>query len=329
MNILLFHGSIESINHFLDELGIALQRMGHEINTVNLGNHDKISFRTLLEQMDVVICYDCIGMVLDSVKGDSGQNIYDERDIMLVNILVDHPMTLREYLLKAPKKSVHFCVDEYHVEYVKRFLGINNVYFMPHVASVNIANMSEDKEKDIDILLPGGIRSCNEVYAALLQHLRGERMQRLALEVIEFLIVYPLYTLETALEYVLNEKKIILGDEHVAVFLEQLKNVDTFLRFYFREKVVTAIADAGIPITLVGGGWNALPLCKRWNVTALPGCKFAEVFPYMERAKITLTVMPWFKAGSHERIFNALLHNSCPLTDPSTWLTKHLLPNVE
>lgn len=49
----------------------------------------------------------------------------------------------------------------------------------------------------------------------------------------------------------------------------------------------------------------------------------------MERAKITLTVMPWFKAGTHDRIFNSLMHYSCPLTDASSWLLEHFRPDEE
>ena len=33
--------------------------------------------------------------------------------------------------------------------------------------------------------------------------------------------------------------------------------------------------------------------------------------------------MPWFKAGTHDRIFNTLLQHSVPLTDPSLWLTQN------
>lgn len=47
---------------------------------------------------------------------------------------------------------------------------------------------------------------------------------------------------------------------------------------------------------------------------------FAETLNYMENARICLNVMPWFKAGTHDRIFNTLLRYSLPLTDSSSWL---------
>lgn len=39
----------------------------------------------------------------------------------------------------------------------------------------------------------------------------------------------------------------------------------------------------------------------------------------MADAKINLNVFPWFKSGTHDRIFNTLLQRSLPLTDRSAW----------
>ncbi len=50
---------------------------------------------------------------------------------------------------------------------------------------------------------------------------------------------------------------------------------------------------------------------------------------YMADARINLNVMPWFKAGAHDRIFNTLLRRSLPLTDPSSWLAEHFTDGVD
>lgn len=49
----------------------------------------------------------------------------------------------------------------------------------------------------------------------------------------------------------------------------------------------------------------------------------------MADAKINLNVMPWFKAGTHDRIFNTLLQHSVPLTDPSVWITDNFTDGVD
>lgn len=50
---------------------------------------------------------------------------------------------------------------------------------------------------------------------------------------------------------------------------------------------------------------------------------YGQTLSVTANAKISLNIMPWFKAGTHDRIFNALLQHSFPLTDPSAWLTEH------
>ena len=43
----------------------------------------------------------------------------------------------------------------------------------------------------------------------------------------------------------------------------------------------------------------------------------------MAEARINLNVMPGFKQGTHDRIFNTLLQHSVPLTDCSTWIQEN------
>ena len=50
---------------------------------------------------------------------------------------------------------------------------------------------------------------------------------------------------------------------------------------------------------------------------------FRETLPIMNQAKINLNVMPWFKDGTHDRIFNIFLQGSLVLTDTSLWLSEN------
>lgn len=49
----------------------------------------------------------------------------------------------------------------------------------------------------------------------------------------------------------------------------------------------------------------------------------------MADARINLNVMPWFKAGTHDRIFNILLQHSLPLTDSSSWIDENFRAGEE
>ena len=143
------------------------------------------------------------------------------------------------------------------------------------------------------------------------------------------MIDHPELTMEDALQKYAADHGMWLPDESIATLMEHSRDADLFIRMYFRSRVVSSIASSGIPLTLIGNGWDSLTAAQRKNVTMIQRLSFTEMFPYMEQSKITLTVMPWFKAGSHERILNALMHYSCPLTDESSWLLEHFAPDEE
>lgn len=325
MRFILFYGEILSLNHFSDELCGQLKQMGHEADLVDLRMPWMEELAVLLgKKVDAVICYDGIGMgVID--------DLYSEMGIPIINILMDHPMNMASRIRKHPLKYIQFSPDQEHVAYAKRFLGLENVFFLPHMASALGGQYHKIpfSERKISVLMPGGLMSCNTLYQNIQKKMPNERMRLLALGTLEYLLENPGHTLEEALQIYSVDCGIPLSDDMVARLMEHMKDVDLFLRMYYRNKVVSLIVSAGIPITLVGGGWDIFAADDRKNVTVLPGCSFVEVFSYMEQSKITLNVMPWFKAGTHDRIFNSLMHYSCPLTDESSWLLKNLIPDEE
>lgn len=53
-----------------------------------------------------------------------------------------------------------------------------------------------------------------------------------------------------------------------------------------------------------------------------------ECLDRISRAKISLNVMPWFKDGAHDRIFNSMLNGALCLTDDSVYLREILEDGV-
>lgn len=324
LNILLFHGSIESLNHFSDELSKQLQLLGHKTDIINVQTTNVCdAIRSMENNPDVAICYDCVGSF-------SHEDIYDSLEIPVVNILMDHPMSLAYCMKTLPKKYIQLSPDENHVKYARRFLGVEHAFFAPHMASLNAeCKYISDEEKKYKVLFPGGVRDYNEILQGMNERCTNAAIKRLSLEVLECLLENPSMTVEDALEHCMQRRNIVMDDNRIAMLLNFSKDIDLFVRMYYRSEVVKKIASAGIPITLVGGGWDRIWREIPSNVTILPPTNFVGVFPYMQKAQITLTVMPWFKAGTHDRIFNSLMHYSCPLTDGSSWLFDNFIENKE
>ena len=323
MRFLLFYGNIDPLNHFTSELDAELRNKGHQTSFVDLRGEWQEAMQAILnDHIDAAICYDGIG--------DFCTEVFDRLGIPLINILMDHPMDKISCVQKRANKYILLCPDENHVVYSKRFFGIQNTFFMPHMASLSVEfHQTPYEKKDMDLLFPGSLGSCNALYKQIIERWPSENSRQLALATLECLLENPGKTVEAVFTDILTDKNMELSDSAIAAFLGVSKEIDIFVRMYYRENIITKIIQADIPITLIGSGWNKPIYTGKRNVTVLEKQTFAAIFSYMERSKITFTVMPWFKAGTHDRIFNALMHYSCPLTDESSWLLEHLKPDEE
>lgn len=106
--------------------------------------------------------------------------------------------------------------------------------------------------------------------------------------------------------------------------------VDWAIRMYQRERVVEVLAASGQELYLLGRGWENHPSAGLPNVHRIDDrIPYKDTLAYMGNARINLNVMPWFKAGTHDRIFNALLQKSVPLTDASSWITEHFTDGTD
>ena len=106
--------------------------------------------------------------------------------------------------------------------------------------------------------------------------------------------------------------------------------VDWAIRMYQREQVVKVLADSGFELYLLGRGWENHPSIHCPNIHRIDDrIPYGQTLAYMADAKINLNVMPWFKAGTHDRIFNILLQHSLPLTDSSSWIDENFTDGVD
>ena len=54
-----------------------------------------------------------------------------------------------------------------------------------------------------------------------------------------------------------------------------------------------------------------------------------QILPLMNDSKIVLNTMTWFKAGSHDRVFNGMLAGAAVVTDDSTYMRREFTDGRE
>ena len=124
---------------------------------------------------------------------------------------------------------------------------------------------------------------------------------------------------------VIDMMELSLAQEQVKQLFRFSEPIDWMARMYYREKIISIIAEAGIDIWLLGRGWENHPSTELHNVHIINDrVPFADTLSVMEKAKINLNVMPWFKDGAHDRVFNSILNGAVCVSDTSRYLSEEL-----
>ncbi len=97
-----------------------------------------------------------------------------------------------------------------------------------------------------------------------------------------------------------------------------------YVRFTTRGEAVRALADADIKVNVFGGGWDQLECKKPENLNVGNSLDSVGCLKKLCQSKISLNVMPWFRDGAHDRIFNSMLNGALCLTDSSVYLDEIL-----
>ena len=331
MRIVLFYSDVESFHFFADQLDREFQRRGHETFIWDLrmppaeNPHSTENFQKFASQkIDLVICFDGIGS-----REENFIQIWNIHQAVAVNILMDPPFRFHPDFLRHPDRYLLFCCDREHVEYVKKYFStsIPYVLFMPHVGVLPEENRTPIPfaKRKYDILFTATYyRPADHLKEAEKMSSGSAVMYSLLQMIYENLQQNSRLTMEQAVLYTLKQQGMDLKTESVLSLLRCTSPIDWAIRMYHRERIVTALAEAGFELYLLGRGWENHPSAGRSHVHHIADrIPYQDTLSYMADARINLNVMPWFKAGTHDRIFNTLLQHSVPLTDPSLWLTQN------
>lgn len=333
LRIVLFYSEVESFNFFTDRLDEQLRERGHETFIVDLRNnvpeedlHSYAYFNEFISRdVDAAICFDALG-----VRTDLAIDIWNQHKAVVVDILMDAPTRIHSALEKHSEKYILLCCDMDHVEYVKKYYGKTTpqVFFMPHAGVMPQKDISviPYKDRKYDILFPATYyppeKKLSDLDVELNQTFPGDKgIHSFYRYAYEHLLKDSSMTVEQAILATAKKLGWAVSDDLMKSLMYCADSLDWAVRMYYRGQVVKTLAESGFRLYLLGRGWEDHPSVNCPNVCHINDrIPYGKTLSYMADAKINLNVMPWFKAGTHDRIFNTLLQRSVPLTDSSTWI---------
>ena len=332
--IMFFEGDIETQGYFSRQIAEAMQELGHDVFIYDLsspwGSTEKF-FRFFERGNTVLVNFNLHGMSGEVFFLDeNNRTMWDALDIPSYNIVVDHPMYYHHFLETVPRNYHHISIDRNHEKYMKRFFPeIERGPFLPLAGTQLYPNKSNVPiaYRKYDVMMVGNY-CVPQTFERFITRI-DEEYTAFYYGMIDDLMANPHKTVEEVAEAHLIEELGEIPEEELKKTMAALTFIDLYVRYTLRGRAVQELVDAGIKVHVFGDGWDALSCRHTENLVLMNNLDSAGCLKKLCQAKISLNVMPWFKDGAHDRIFNSMLNGALCLTDSNVYLDGILHDGVD
>lgn len=255
---------------------------------------------------------------------------------VFVAAMVDHPCHHRRRLECLPENSIILFPDHKHVSYARQFYSGKGVFgFLSHGGcQMGMAFGKKVCEREKELVFAGSyydVRKYEDTIARMEPATRDFMRKCIGL-----LREKPYLTVEQAMSVVLYGEEAVCGsgtglpidfseksNSDILLFLEE------YIRTDVRGRVIKSIVEHGQTIHVYGAGWETFTCDNMQNFVWEGEAEFCALSRVLDDTKLFLNVMPWFKDGSHERVFTAMLHGAVVLSDESGYLEENFQDGEE
>lgn len=248
--------------------------------------------------------------------------LWDFLEIPHVSFLVD-PVFYSTFLVESPY-SIITCVDRSDLA-VLESSNFKSAFFWPHAVERELA-FESNTERPLDVVFLGSCYDYESLRVSWQQR-NPESINKVLDDAIDLVFSHEHISLAQALVQAWNAS----GNQPGGVdFMTLYYYLDNYTRGKDRVELIRSITD--VPVHVFGElspdnavgilGW-APYLAAQKNVTVHPSVPFKEALQIMKQSKIVLNSMPFFRDGTHERIFSALACGGLCITSESIYLRDH------
>ena len=323
--IVMFAGGVETLEYFSRQMAKQFEKMGYLVFFYDLKDeeHSAKRLRKFIRVGEtVLVTFNFEGLEKEEGVYQEGVGyIWDAYKIPCYNIAADHPYFYHDRLAELPADYHHISIDRLQEQYFKAFYPeFHREGFLPLAGTMLDGDVGK---KQYDVIMTGNytelsffepyINWINDEYAAFYRGIINELIEK------------PYQTVEqVALAHCERE----MGKEpnsELRIALSKMIFIDMYVRNYWRGKVVRTLVDAGIKVDVVGKGWEKLEDVKHpENLILHPQTDSLTCLEMIKQSKISVNVMPWFKDGAHDRVFNSILNGAVCVSDTSKYLCEEL-----
>ncbi|MBR3807530.1 MAG: glycosyltransferase family 1 protein [Lachnospiraceae bacterium] len=320
--ILVYRGDdtcYNQLNTFADELAKALKMNRQRVEIFDVGKEGVASLiRYKGRHFKAVLG---VQTYLFSVKmQDKITNLHDLIVGPKFNMILDHPVLLKEHIQAGPKDYYLLIHDRNYLAFAKKYYKNVKDCFLFTPGGIIIECSDAPVEKKYVISFIGSYYNYRPIISNIKNY--DKKTKRIAARFLMELRHNVALPSEAALKNVLDYYDISLSDEEFVNLLFELRYVFFGVMYYYREKVIRALLNSGLTLHVFGNTWDNWPTKNQSGLIKHPAVSGKKALEAMRNSKISLNIMAWHKDGFTERIANSMLSGSLVVSDTSTSLTE-------
>lgn len=309
--LLTYFNQYESKRYFTDRFREALERLGVQVLIIDPKDgrvSEELTRKIVGFSPDVLFSFN------STVPDKAGRYLWDHLQIPNWTALVD-PAFYAIEMTRSPLSR--FCtVDREDCQWLLDN-GVRQTFFWPHAVEAN-PPLAIESEPIYDCVFLG---TCTDFEGLKFEwnRLLGKRDVEVLTRAIERMFTPPAPSLMKAIVESVSSFPSL--NPQACDFKSIFYFLDNFVRGKDRYELIRSIKGAKVHVfgepswnnPQAGGGWKDY-LGDLPHVVLHPPVSYRESFQVMQRAKVCLNSVPFFHHGSHERIMNALMAGSLPIT---------------
>lgn len=318
----------ESNQCFMKCLSHAFETMGYPVEICDLSIQMEKKLEEILAHQEKYLAAFDFNSLLPRLELEDGTGYLTAFQVPFFNYLVDHPLYHHIGLKRRfPHYSV-ICIDLFHQKYVQEYYPhIEHVYYLP-LGAMSAGIERSPNQKRFELLFLGTYEPEELLYQQLEDYPADLRKEVTVL--IEMMDADRELTQEAALLKYVESKDEILSREAFAKRLNRDYLADKYLRNLRRKEAVSTAASSGVPLTIMGHGWeNVSGLGQEKNLRIYPGVGYTVSIQMMADAKMLLNTTPGFHGGLHDRVYSAMLNHTLVFTEENSFSRKALTDGKE
>lgn len=314
--LLVNYNLYESKRHFTQKLAEAMERRGIETLIVDV-NEGPLRVDAVREIQGFAPDLTCSFNTLLPLSEE--KYLWDFLSIPHLSMLVD-PLMYGMDLTKSPY-SILSVVDRNDINEAV-IPTFKNLFFFPHAVEKELS-FDEKAERPFDVVFLGSCYDYESLRASWQQR-NPEGLNKVLNDAIDIVFSDNRSSLANALAQAWGHSGL---DPRGVDFVSLFYYLDNYTRGRDRIELIRSIKN--VPVHIFGElstdnavgflGWQPY-LAGNSNVTIHPSVPFAEGLEIQKKAKICLNSMPFFRDGTHERVFTALACGAVPVTSESVYL---------